>query len=106
MVQLKLKMADFTLLTRQVTLPAPTDDGQAIYQAASGLLRAERLVGKLRLTGVSAQGLTGGAQQLALFATDRRVGNLNAVLDRIADKFGEGIVTTADLTETPARRRS
>jgi len=34
-VQLKLKLADFTLLTRQTTLHEPTDDGQAIYRAAS-----------------------------------------------------------------------
>ena len=33
-VQLKLKLADFTLLTRQQTLPQPTDDGQALYRAA------------------------------------------------------------------------
>ena len=36
--QLKLKLADFTLLTRQTTLHEPTDDGQAIYRAASALL--------------------------------------------------------------------
>jgi DNA polymerase-4 len=104
-VQLKLKLADFTLLTRQTTLPEPSDDGQAIYQAATRLLRAEKLVGKVRLTGVSAQSLASGAEQLSLFGTDRRTGKLNAVLDRIANKFGDGIVTTADLTETPTRRR-
>jgi len=42
-VQLKLKLADFTLLTRQTTLHEPTDDGQAIYRAASTLLLAEKL---------------------------------------------------------------
>jgi DNA polymerase-4 len=104
-VQLKVKLADFTLRTRQTTLADPTDDGQAIYQAVCGLLRAEKIVGKVRLTGVSAQALAGGGQQLPLFGSDRRATKLNSALDRIADKFGDGIVTTADLTNSPPRRR-
>lgn len=102
-VQLKLKMADFTLLTRQTTLPAPSDDGQALYQTAATLLSAEPLAGKLRLVGVSAHGLVGGGAQLSLFGEDRRASRLNHVLDRIADKFGEGTVTTADLTDRRTR---
>jgi DNA polymerase-4 len=102
-VQLKLKLADFTLLTRQQTLPQPTDDGQALYRAAMVLLRAERLTAKVRLTGLSAQSLSAG-EQLSLFGRDRRVGVLNATLDRIAAKFGDGAVTTADVVNTPSRR--
>jgi DNA polymerase-4 len=102
-VQLKLKLADFTLLTRQQTLPQPTDDGQALYRAAMVLLQAERLTAKVRLTGVSAQSLSAG-EQLSLFGRDRRVGVLNATLDRIAAKFGDGAVTTADVVDTPSRR--
>src|SRR5450631_529872 len=102
-VQLKLKLADFTLLTRQQTLPQPTDDGQALYRAAMVLLQAERLTAKVRLTGVSAQSLSAG-EQLSLFGRDRRVGVLNATLDRIAAKFGDGAVTTADVVNTPSRR--
>jgi DNA polymerase IV len=102
-VQLKLKLADFTLLTRQQTLPQPTDDGQALYRAAMVLLRAERLTAKVRLTGLSAQSLSAG-EQLSLFGRDRRVGALNATLDRIAAKFGDRAVTTADVVNTPSRR--
>jgi DNA polymerase-4 len=102
-VQLKLKLADFTLLTRQQTLPQPTDDGQALYRATMVLLQAERLRAKVRLTGVSAQSLSAG-EQLSLFGRDRRVGVLNATLDRIAAKFGDGAVTTADVVNTPSRR--
>jgi DNA polymerase-4 len=104
-VQLKIKLADFTLLTRQTTLPDPTDDGQVLYRTAAALLRAERLDSKVRLTGVSAHGLVGGGRQLSLFGADRRAGRLNQALDRIADKFGDGTVTTADLTGRPQRRR-
>ncbi len=102
-VQLKLKLADFTLLTRQTTLPAPTDDGQELYRTAATLLAAEKLADKVRLTGVSAHALSGGAQQLSLFGGDRRAERLNQALDRIADKFGDGMVTTGDLADTHKR---
>ena len=104
-VQLKLKLADFTLLTRRTSLHAATDDGQALYRAASALLQVERLTQKVRLTGVSAQALLSHAGQLSLFDSDRRVGRLNAALDRIHDKFGPAALTTADLNETPDKER-
>jgi DNA polymerase-4 len=104
-VQLKLKRADFTLLTRQRTLHEPTDDGQTLYRNAAQLLRAERVTGKVRLTGVSAHALSSGGAQMALFGHDRRAGQLNAALDRIADKFGSHVITTADLTGRSDRRR-
>jgi DNA polymerase-4 len=97
-VQLKLKYADFTTITRRVTLAAPTDDGQALYREAVALLSRASLDQKVRLTGVSAQDL-GGVAQLPLFDDERaaRRGRLNAALDRIADKFGRSAVVTADL---------
>jgi DNA polymerase-4 len=104
-VQLKLKLADFTLLTRQTTLHEPTDDGQEIYRAVSALLLAQNLRQKVRLTGVSAQALVAEGGQLSLFGSDRRTGRLNAALDRIQDKFGTAAVTTADLHAIPHKRR-
>jgi DNA polymerase-4 len=104
-VQLKLKLADFTLLTRQTTLREPTDDGQAIYRAASALLLAEKLKQDVRLTGVSAQSLVVEGGQLSLFGSDRRTGRLKAALDLIQDKFGTAAVTTADLHATPHKPR-
>ena len=68
-VQLKLKLADFTLVTRRTTLDEPTDDGQALYRAAAELLRARARRRPSRLTGVSAQSLEpAAASQLGLFA--------------------------------------
>jgi DNA polymerase IV len=104
-VQLKLKLADFTLLTRRTTLREPTDDGQALYRVASALLQAERLRQKVRLTGISAQSLLSHDRQLALFDSDRRTGRLNAALDRIHDKFGTTSLTTADLRESRIKDR-
>ena len=101
-VQLKIKLADFTLLTRQLTLGEPGDDGQALYRAAAELLARERLPQPVRLTGVSAQDLVaeGAAPQLALFRSGpSRADRLNAALDRIASKFGSDAVVPADVAE-------
>jgi DNA polymerase-4 len=108
-VTLKLKYADFTLVTRRCTLPSPTDDGAAIYQAIrKGLGRAD-LSRPVRLTGVSVSGFEseGGPEQLGLFdALARREGRrdrLNAALDDIAERFGDGAVKPATLAGEKGR---
>jgi DNA polymerase IV len=99
-VQLKLKRADFTLVTRRATLDEPTDDGQLLYRQAVALLAHEPLR-PTRLTGVSAQNLVGAdAPQLGLFAPPPAASQaLNRALDAIADRFGAGAVTTADVAD-------
>jgi DNA polymerase-4 len=97
-VQLKIKLADFTLVTRRTTLPEPSDDGQTLYRAALELLSRYELRQRVRLTGVSAQELSEPAAQLALIAeAPTRTQRLNAALDRITDKFGSAAVRTADV---------
>ncbi|OJH39449.1 DNA polymerase IV [Cystobacter ferrugineus] len=101
-VQLKVKFADFTLITRRTTLPSPTDDGQAIYRVARELLEKAHEDKPVRLTGVSMQELGGDAEprQLGLFSepeAPKRSDKLNAALDRIAERFGAKAVTTADV---------
>ncbi len=104
-VTLKLKQSDFTVTHRQVTLASPSDDGQEIYRAAMALLDANSPGGKVRLTGVSVENLGTRSRQLSLFPTSGRSGKLNDALDRIADKFGDSAVTTADLQDRPFPRR-
>lgn len=97
-VQLKLKLADFTLLTRRRTLETPTDDGQTLYRTAVELLAEAHGGRPVRLTGVAAQELVTGEAQLGLFpAPPPRHSKLNAALDAIAARFGAGAVTTADV---------
>jgi DNA polymerase-4 len=96
-VQLKLKYADFTLVTRRLTLDTATDDGQALYQAAVRLLGRAFSGHKVRLTGVAALELDEPERQLPLFGQDARRRQLNAVLDRIASRFGSQAVVPADL---------
>jgi DNA polymerase-4 len=103
-VQLKIKFADFSVITRRTTLSASTDDGQALYCAALDLLERAHQGRPVRLTGVSVQSLDGeGPQQLGLFAAPpARSTKLNAALDRIAERFGSNAITTADLTQGSA----
>ena len=97
-VQLKLKLSDFTLLTRRATLPEPTDDGQAIFHAALALLERVPDFGRARLTGVSAQELVAEGAQGSLFvAPPSKATRLNAALDRITARFGGDAVATADV---------
>jgi DNA polymerase IV len=105
-VTLKLKYADFTGVTRRCTLPAPTDDGRAIYDAACAQLARADLGRPVRLTGITVSGfpdLAEGEPQLDLFApaapaepagADRRRA-LNAAVDALADRFGDGTVRPA-----------
>jgi len=112
-VTLKVKTADFTLLTRRTTLERPTDDGRAVFDAARALLGRVDLARPVRLTGISVSGFAGEAErgQLDLFGAEKRAAPpgeerrkaLNAALDRIADRFGDGTVVPADLADRPRR---
>ena len=101
-VQLKIKLADFRLLTRRSTFEGgAVDDGQTLYRAALALLDGAPLPRAVRLTGVSAQNLIANQRgQLGIFANPAAASDrLNAALDRIDARFGHGAITTADLTE-------
>jgi DNA polymerase-4 len=130
-VTLKVKYADFTLVTRRVTLPRPTDDDAAIYEAARAQLtridpsRAVRLAG-VTVSGFEEQGAAEPAGQLDLFgaaagpgpvspgaggtpearrveAEEARRRRLNAAVDALSERFGTGAVKKADLVDEEVR---
>jgi DNA polymerase-4 len=108
-VTLKLKYADFTLVTRRCTLDVPTDDGAAIFGAVRADLRRADLSRPVRLTGVSVSGFgeEGAPPQLELFGSEPAPGEakrarLNTAIDDLADRFGDGAVRPATLSD---RRR-
>jgi DNA polymerase-4 len=102
-VHLKVKYFDFRILTRQETLPLPTDDGAEIYQVAARLLTKVE-ARPVRLTGVHAGDLGADAPQLGLFDAERKKRDrLNRSLDAIAEKFGSDAVLPAHLL--PARKK-
>jgi DNA polymerase-4 len=111
-VTLKVKYADFSLVTRRITLERPTDGDRAIFEAARGLLARVELGRPVRLTGISVSGFAdeGERGQLDLFGApeaapskvDERRRALDAAVDALAERFGDGAVRPADL---PGRGR-
>ena len=76
-VTIKVRLHDFTTLTRSTTLAAPTDDARAIARLARGLLADLDTSGGVRLLGVGVSGLADWIQE---------------------DLFGETTRTTAEAT--------
>jgi DNA polymerase-4 len=117
-ITLKVKYADFTLVTRRTTLALPTDDDRTIFLAARGQLDRVELSRPVRLTGISVSGLVGAgapaspAGQLGLFAPQpaaadgevRRRRSLNAAVDALRERFGDAAVGPADLAGRKRRR--
>jgi DNA polymerase-4 len=97
-VTLKVRLANFTTLTRSRTLSVPTDVAADLYQVATELYRglpgARR---RVRLLGVAATGLVpAGEEQLALLRGERH-GDVERALDRIERRFGRGAAMPATL---------
>ena len=94
-VALKLRAADFTTLTRQMTLSRPTDATDVIYGAAKSLLLKVRpnALG-YRLVGVGVHDLvpaSGG--QLPLWTEpEDRLSRRDRAVDAIRHKYGKGAV--------------
>lgn len=95
-VKIKLRWADFTTLTRQVTLDRPIDQDDAIFEAAVDLFRRVWPVGKpVRLIGVGLSGFAAPARQLGLFedpstADEKR--RLQQTLDALRERYGDDAV--------------
>jgi DNA polymerase-4 len=97
-VSIKVRLANFSTLTRAKTLRAPTDVAADLYDVAAGLYTglpgANR---RIRLLGVQATGLVAaGAQQLALLR-GRRWGDVERAVDRIDRRFGKDSAMPASL---------
>ncbi len=102
-IVLKVRLANFTTLTRSRTLAVPTDVAADIYHVACEQYRA--LPGarrRVRLLGVQATGLVpAGAEQLALLRGERW-GDVERAVDLIELRFGKGAALPAALLD---RRR-
>jgi DNA polymerase-4 len=104
-VTLKVRLANFTTLTRSRTTEPATDVAADIFHVAAELFRA--LPGarrRVRLLGVAATGLVpAGEEQLALLRGERW-GDVERAVDRIDKRFGLGSAVPAALLDRRERR--
>jgi DNA polymerase-4 len=90
---LKLKTADFRLITRRRTLPVPTQTGKALFAVARELLAAEARGGKYRLIGAGLSDFVDAAQGLDMFAEEeRRARKSESAIDALKARFGADAV--------------
>ena len=96
-ITVKVRDSEFNTVTRQRTLPEPTDLTEPIWRAAIALARPELRGKRIRLLGVTASGL-GEREQLGLFpADDPRRRRAVEAADELRRRFGPRAVTRARL---------
>jgi len=110
-IQLKVRFADFSSLTRSRTLPVATDVTQEIYDGVRALFDAlglERV--RIRLVGVRVEGLVraGSAQQLVLGQPEHGRRDAEVAVDLLRARFGRSAVRQARLVslDDPAQQGS
>ena len=98
-ITLKIKFADFKIITRSRTLQVSTFTTGTIFETASSLLDELGINRKIRLVGVGVSNLTRGVRQLALFTDkkDEKQAKLDQTIDRIRDAFGKEIIRRGPL---------
>ena len=96
-VQIKLRWADFTTITRQITLSSATNLDQEIFENALVLFKQNWPLGKpVRLIGVGVSNLGPPMHQLELWGDDhQKQARLLSVVDELRDRFGRDIIQRA-----------
>ena len=102
-VGVKLKTADFQIVTRQHRLSEPTDVAERLYSVGIELLDHVDHPGPFRLVGLVAYDLVevNNLTQLDLFSTFARQRQLEVAIDVLAERFGTNVVYRADDLNKP-----
>lgn len=96
-VKVKLRWPDFTTITRQNTLPEPTDDARQIEKMAVGIFKKHWKSGrKVRLIGVGVSNLGPPSRQLVLWDWDPKQAEkqerLQAAIRSLRTRYGEASI--------------
>ncbi len=93
-VKIKIRWSDFTTLTRQTTLPTPTDSEDDIFHAAIKLMKIVRSPNQpVRLLGVGISGIGAPIRQLSLWdAGSEKSRKLQEVMDALQEKYGKDVI--------------
>lgn len=109
-VSIKVRLPDFTTLTRSRTLADATDSGQEIYAVARALFDAvDRQGAPIRLIGVRVEGIQVARdtpEQLALDTPERGWRDADRVVDAAIARFGAGSIGPATLLDPGPQTRS
>ena len=103
-VTVKLRLGNFTTITRSRTLPDPVDLARTIYETACALYEGSGLdrAARLRLVGVRMTGLSAAAEATTQLAFDDKPSSwreAERVMDQITQRFGAGAVRPAVLVD-------
>ncbi|MFJ6652520.1 DNA polymerase IV [Microbacterium sp. NPDC091313] len=96
-VAIKVRLSDFTTLSRSRTLPEPTAVGQRIGEAAIEMFDTIERALPVRLVGVRGERLRSAVGALGLWDDDEEWRAVEDALDGAAERFGRGAVTRAAL---------
>jgi nucleotidyltransferase/DNA polymerase involved in DNA repair len=92
----RLKTREFQMLSRQSLLPRPEDTAELFFAVSRKLLDTFDHPGPFRLVGLTAFELDWRHQPLqADLFEDRRRRDLETAVDRLVERFGNGIVMRA-----------
>ncbi|HXQ12436.1 MAG TPA: DNA polymerase IV [Caulobacteraceae bacterium] len=92
---LKLKTADFRLITRRRTLAVPTQAARTLFEVTRALLGAEARGAAYRLIGAGLSDLVDAAADIDMFAEDERKARAKeATLDALRARFGPDAVVS------------
>jgi DNA polymerase-4 len=98
-IKLKIRWPDFTTLTRQTTLPEPTDLEDVIATTAVKLMHAVRKPNQaVRLIGVGVSGLGAPVRQLGLWDGNlEKERKLQEIVSELQEKYGRNVIRRGNM---------
>lgn len=96
-ISIKIRYADFTTISRRLTLPQSTDRNQIIFATGAAQLDKALTVERqpVRLIGIGVSHLAESGGQLDMFdLSSRRLGQLDRAVDRIRRRYGFAAIQT------------